>query len=480
VAPPNQLKINVCPAPELVSKMDSLPDKSLHGNSWPRVRSAGEIYFARRCYQIQLKLKNNKQPTILLAATTWWPLSAKLAVSLIRHGCSVEALCPPGHSLRYVSGVRRYHLYRRIGSLNALKRAVVAACPEVVIPCDDGVVSQLHQLYLERPELRALITRSLGTATHFEVVANRERLQQVARAMHIRVPRNKRVTTTDELRDWFERTGDTAVLKQNGTWGGNGVRVVRSLTEAADELTRMLEPAPWTTAWKRMLVNRDPLALWGRRHGKAPVVTLQEFIRGRPANIMMACWKGQVLGAVTVEVLWSQEETGAAMVVRLIDHHEIAQAACALAARLELSGFYGLDFMLDSDSGAAYMIELNPRCTQLGHIPIAGQDDLAGQLCRKLGMVSAKTADRSRPPGLTIGETIAFFPKASLWNPKSRYVCEGYLDMPQEEPALMREMLKEEWPNRQWQARLYHWIRPPRRLQPVAFDEPPTLGDDED
>jgi hypothetical protein len=414
---------------------------------------------------------NDKHTTILLAATTWWPLSAKLAISLIRHGCTVEAICPPGHPLRYVRGVKKYYPYRRIGSLNSLKRGIIAARPEVVIPCDDGVVAQLHQLYLDEPELRALITRSLGTETHFEVVGDRERLQEVARAMHIRVPRNYRVTSTTELHHWFARLGEVVVLKQNGTWGGNGVRVVRSPKEAEDEFTRMCQPVTWIATWKRMIVNRDPLALWSRKKGKVPNVTLQEFIRGRPANIMMACWRGEVLGAVTVEALWAQEETGAAMVVRLIDHHEITHAACLLARKLELSGFYGLDFMVDRDTGEAYLIELNPRCTQLGHIPIARKGDLAGLYCMKLSVLTPEDKEQSGPAGLTIGKTIAFFPKAFLWNPKSCFVSKGYLDLPSNEPALVRELLQQQWPDRQWQARSYHWMRPPRQQHPVAFDE---------
>ena len=73
--------------------------------------------------------------------------------------------------------------------------------------------------------------------------------------------------------------GDTAALKQDGTWGGNGVHVAHSITEAAQELTHMLRPTPWTVVCKRMVVDRDPLALWNKKHGN-PVVTLQEFIPG--------------------------------------------------------------------------------------------------------------------------------------------------------------------------------------------------------
>jgi len=373
-----------------------------------------------------------------------------------------------------VRGVRRYHLYSRVNSLRTLQKAIAATCPKLVIPCDDGVVWQLHQLHHERPELRTLIARSLGAAAHFGVVDSRERLLEVAQELRIRVPRTSRAESADDLRAWFERIGDAVVLKQDGTWGGNGVHVARSLTEAAQVLTRMLRPMPWTFACKRMVVDRDPLALWNKRH-ENPTVTLQEFIPGRPANLMMACWKGQVLGAVMVEVLWSQGATGAGMVVRLINHCEIARAACKLAKRLELSGFHGLDFVLEADSGAAYLIEMNPRCTQLGHLSISGQGSLAGLLCRELGVHPATTPSSTETVGLTAGETIAFFPKAFSGNPTFGYLGEGYQDLPREQPALVQELLKEEWPDRQWPARLYHWIRPRTPLAPTAFDEVGTL-----
>jgi len=388
----------------------------------------------------------------------------------VRHGCSVEALCPPGHPLRQVRGVRRCHLYSRVNSLRALQRTIAATRPQVVIPCDDGVVWQLHRLYEQQPELRDLIARSLGAAAHFEVVDSRERLLEVAQELQIRVPRTRRAQSVDDLHEWFEHIENTVVLKQDGTWGGNGVRVVRSITEAANELTHMLRPTPWTVACKRLVIDRDPLALWSKRQ-QNPVVTVQEFIKGRPANLMMACWKGQVLGAVMVEVVWSQGTTGAAMVVRLIDRCEIARAACKLAKRLELSGFHGLDFILEAESGAAYLIEMNPRCTQLGHLPISGLGDLAGLLCRKLSVASPTETGPICPVGLTTGETIAFFPKAYSGNPANAYLGEGYQDLPLEDQALMRELLKQEWPDRQWLARLYHWIRPRMVQAPAAFDE---------
>ena len=407
------------------------------------------------------------KPSVVIAASSWWPLAAKIAVSLLDHGCRVEAVCAPGHPLRHVRGISRYHHYSQLRSLDSLKEAIRAASPDVVIPCDDGVVLQLHQLYEEQPDLRMVIARSLGEPMHFEVVASRERLHDVAQELGIRVPKSARIRTQGELSKWFDRPVDRAVLKQDGTWGGRGVRVVDNQAEASAELRQMLRPLSWPAVCKRMAVDRDPIAFWSRKDN-TPVVTLQEYIPGRPANLMMACWKGEILGTVTVEVLRAQGATSAAVMVKLIHHPEIAQAACCLAKRLHLSGFYGLDFILEEKTRAAYLLEMNPRCTQLGHLPIDAQGDLVGLLCRQLGVYSPVPAEQR--VSLRAGDTVAFFPKAASLSLESNEVQHAYQDIPWQRPELVEELLKPSWPYRQWPARLYHWVRPPRLEKPVAFD----------
>jgi ATP-grasp domain len=408
------------------------------------------------------------QPRVVVAASSWWPLAAKIALSLLEHGCKVEAVCAPGHPLRFVRGISKYHHYSRLRSLASLKNALREASPDLVIPCDDGVVLQLHQIYREQPELRAMLSRSLGEAEHFAAVASREQLQNVAQELGIRVPQSMRIKTQGELDTWFDWPVTRAVLKQDGTWGGRGVRVVESKAEAAAELEEMLKPLSWAVVAKRMAVDRDPIALWSRKD-RTPVVTLQEYIPGCPANLMMACWQGEILGAVTAEVMQAQGATSAAMVVRLIDHPEITQAACQLAKRLQLSGFYGVDFILQEGTRAAYLLEMNPRCTQLGHLPVDGQGDLVGLLCRQLNPDRVVPAEKRF--GLRAGDAVAFFPKATTLNAVSRELLHAYQDTPWQRPELVEELLKPSWPYRQWPARLYHWVRPPRSEKPVAFAE---------
>jgi hypothetical protein len=121
---------------------------------------------------------------------------------------------------------------------------------------------------------------------------------------------------------------------------------------------------------------------------------------------------------VTVEVLFAQSATETALAVRLIESDEIGTAAERIAGRLQLSGFHGLDFILEEETGHAYLIELNPRCTQLGHLQIAPHGDLAGVFCRSFsGATLPENAE------FVNQETIAFFPEALMSHPKCPDTC---------------------------------------------------------
>ena len=130
----------------------------------------------------------------------------------------------------------------------------------------------------------------------------------------------------------------------------------------------------------------------------------------------------------------------------------------------KLNGFYGLDFIREEGTGTLYLIELNPRCTQLGHLNVSAQGDLAGALSARL-----KAHPQSSEEPIE-NDTIAFFPQAFNRNPQSPYLVRGYHDVPWTEPNLVRHLLKEPWPDRQLLARLYHFFRSPRRPEEVTFD----------
>jgi carbamoylphosphate synthase large subunit len=308
----------------------------------------------------------------------------------------------------------------------------------------------------------------LGPPEFFSVIENRYQFLSMAADLGIRVPKTRRVAVVEDLEAWHAEFGTTAVLKVDGESGGNGVRISHSLDESIAAWRELRQPSRAMTAWKRLLIDRDPLALWLRGRDHVRDITVQEFIPGRPANSMFASWDGEMLAVGSVVVVASEGPTGAAIIVRAIKDEEMKRAAERVASQLKLSGFYGMDFILDSRSGAPYLIEMNPRCTQLGHIEFTDQGSLAG-------VFSAVLRGEPRPqsvPQSVLSQTIALFPQALAAGEACRPLLDNsYHDVPRQEPELQAELMLQSWPRRRLAARLYHAFRPVSRIDPILFED---------
>ena len=101
-----------------------------------------------------------------------------------------------------------------------------------------------------------------------------------------------------------------------------------------------------------------------------PLVNAQIFVPGREATSLVACWKGTVLVSLHFEVLNKQDSTGPASVLCLITEDDMYGAAENMVRRLSLSGLHGLDWMLETNTGKPYLIEMNLRATQVGHLAL--------------------------------------------------------------------------------------------------------------
>jgi predicted ATP-grasp superfamily ATP-dependent carboligase len=119
--------------------------------------------------------------------------------------------------------------------------------------------------------------------------------------------------------------------------------------------------------------------------------------------------------------------------MRLIDSCEMSIAAEKIVRRLNLSGIVGLDFMLEEQTGNPYLIEVNPRATQVGHLTLGSGRDLPAALYAALTGEVIREA-----PKITENRTIALFPQEWKRNPESSFLQSGYHDVPWEEPELIR------------------------------------------
>ena len=387
-------------------------------------------------------------PKVLLTDTNRWANPARIAIGLAKAGCRVSAVCPTrGHPLLSTRIVQETFPYSSLRPLESLVAAIEATEPQIIIPCDDRGVQHLHELYARARSLRTsgkglanLIEYSLGSAESYPIVSGRCDLLRIACEEGVRVPDTKALKTADDLKSWQAGHGLPWVLKGDGTFGGRGVRIAQTPVQAEkffSEITRLFGA---TRAIKRMIVNRDPFWLrpWWNNH--RPAIIVQSYIQGRPANCAFVCWKGEVLAGIGVEVVSSEGLTGPADIVRVVDNPEMMLAAERIARRLGLSGFFGLDFMVENGSGATYLIEMNPRCTPLSHLQLGKGRDMIEALGAQLS---------SRPlheiPPVTQNNMIAYFPQAR--HCKSEFLQSSFQDIPQGEPDLVEDLLRP-WPDR--------------------------------
>ena len=312
---------------------------------------------------------------ILLATTVKWPSAAYLAGAFAALGCSVEAVFPRGHALGVSRHVGRAHTYYPLRPHSSFAAAIAAAKPDLIVPCDDRAVSHLLSIEAQAPALKSV--------------------------------------------------GLPAVLKADGSWGGDGVAVVRTHEEASRAFRKLAGPPSRLRSLSRAVLRKDAHFLQEALVPKTAPVQVQRFIRGKPATSAFACRDGEVLAAIHMDVVQSRGATGPAMLIERTDCNKMDEAARRIARRFGLSGLHGLDFVRDDD-GVPHLIEINPRATQICHLALGAGHDLPSALL-------------SRPPRLTATDSplIALFPQAWSTGRLSPDALAAYHDVPWDDPEVV-------------------------------------------
>ena len=395
---------------------------------------------------------SSKPPKVLLVCTVRWFATARLAKALLDAGCELEAVCPIDHPIGKLRAKLPHYRYHPLMPELSIGSAIAQARPDFVIPCDDLATQVFHRLYERARRAGAtdicdLFERSLGDAEGFPVTTSRARLMSSAAEVGVRVPTTVVAQTLPELDRVLNDIGFPCVLKTDGTFGGRGVRIVRSRFDATRTWRTLSSPPSPARAIKRALINRDGNYLLPSLRRTRPVLNVQQFVSGGDANSTVACRGGRVLASITVAVVETLGEQGPSSVVQIIDNPEITQAVAKIVGHLKLTGLFGFDFVLERMTGDPYLIEMNPRATQICHVPTQDGRDLAGALAAELSGV-----DCARRVPIMAGGLVSFFPQEWLRDPESPSLQMTYHDVPWDEPELIRACIDEASTHRVWDA----------------------------
>ena len=375
---------------------------------------------------------------VLLVTTVEWTSTARYAGGFVAAAWTVEALCPrraPAAVSRYVSAS---HRYRPLMALSSLHRAIAKSAPDLVVPCDDRAVGLLLRLYRKQLKARgenapivSLLRRSLGSPESFDAILPRAVSMRTAAQLGIRTPEILALANESELSESLDRIGLPAVLKADGSWGGEGVSVVRTREEAVAAFRHLLRPASRLRNVARAFKRKDAHFLREALRPAKQQISIQKFVAGRSAASAFACWQGEVVGRIYYDVLVSDGPGGPPNVIRRIDCPQIDEASRKVAKHFGLSGIYGLDFIRD-DAGDVHLIEINPRTTQGGTLAFGEGRDLPAALA---GCVTRSEA--TRRPAIA-NDVVAFFPREWQRDAASPYLLGGHHDVPWDDAAILR------------------------------------------
>jgi len=372
--------------------------------------------------------------TVMLVTTVDWTSTARYAHGFCAASWRVEAISPPNAPVARSRYVARCHRYRPLFALSSLRKALAAARPDLIVACDDRAVAlllKLHARQKEGSQLQALIERSLGAPRAFATILSRPRSMAAARDAGILAAETLAIADEAALAAGLARFGLPAVLKSDGSWGGDGVAVVHTREQALRAFRRLKRPASRLRNLVRAVKRRDAHFLIQALWPSSPALSLQRFVTGTPSASAFACWKGEVVAHLAYDVLISDGAMGPPNVIRRVDCAQMRDASERVAKRFGLSGIYGLDFIRDA-SGSAHLIEINPRTTQGGTLPFGEGRDLPSAL--------AACAARAPAPRRAAIETdiVAFFPNEWQRDAASPYLVQGFHNVPWDDPAVLK------------------------------------------
>ena len=350
----------------------------------------------------------------------------------------VDAVGPSNSIIHGLDAVRHGHRLSLTRPLRSIARAIEEENPDLVIPSDDPSRQALNRLYdLADPTTRrgavtrAYLARSLGPPETYDEIYSRSALMEIAARRGLCAPRMTEVARLDDAVAWQERLGGLAVMKTDGSWGGRDVEIVAGADEVA-AWHRLSRPPSAVRILKRLVLDHSPWPLRDRLTGRRPVVSIQAYVAGRPANVAVACLDGEVLAAVTAEVVVSTRPTGPATVLRVMDNPEMTETAASLVKALRLTGLCGFDFVIEAETGRAHLVELYTRATPTAHLLTVDGADPLRSLAAALRRQGATTPDTvCRRPGRAV-------PPRGPARPGQRVPRHGSPRRPGERPGLRR------------------------------------------
>jgi predicted ATP-grasp superfamily ATP-dependent carboligase len=380
-------------------------------------------------------LGNDMDRKVLLVTTVGWPSVARYAGGFSTAGCVVDAFSPKAASVAESRYVARHFRYRPMAAISSLRQAVIPSAPDLLVACDDRAVTLLLDLAKTgNGAFAPLVARSLGKLENYPSMLSRAGSLAAMKAEGVRIPDTFAVSNEDELKHHLSQIGYPAVLKADGSWGGEGVVIAKDEASALAAYRRLSRTPSRLRSAVRAIRRKDMHFLLDAIAPKPRFISVQQFIPGTSSASAFASWNGEIKGLICYDILVSEGMIGPPNVIRRVDDPEMERASRIVAKHFGLSGLHGLDFIRDAD-GRVHLIEINPRGTQGGTLAFGPGRDLPSDLATA-AFGSVDGVRRAIP-----NDTVVLFPRVWRSNPHSEWLQTGFHDVPWDDPAMLRAVL---------------------------------------
>ncbi|HEX4524018.1 MAG TPA: hypothetical protein VH704_10900 [Casimicrobiaceae bacterium] len=374
-------------------------------------------------------------PVLLVATATQWFGTARIPRSLTRAGFEVSLLAPRdtlAEKSRFIARIRHLPDNATLRQwVDAFTETVELTSPRLVLPCDDTAFRLLQTLALSPPggmrpeshlQLARLIGNSLGDTRFYRTSVEKTLLPPAAEALGIRVPPYAIIDTPAAARSFAAAHGYPIVLKRDHSTAGEGVAIVDSSDEVAAAFEHLARPD-----------LSDPAA------AATGTVLIQALIDGDVHYENTAAWNGRRVGGFAVHRLeYADDVKGPAAVIRCYRSDEICDFSAKLVRGFGMTGLFATEYIVERTSGDAYLLEVNRRMTPGLHVG----SRIGVDLCAALHCAMQGVAPTTRI-GLDDGEEHLniHFPQEWLRDPRSHYLRNHPVDIPWDEPELIKAML---------------------------------------
>ena len=381
-----------------------------------------------------VKAKNHRPAVAMICGERFWTGRARLPARLHARGFTVHVFCLREDYIarsRYAATVHPLRSFRGLvlrSEAGRIRRALEKLQPDFIIPGDEnGLLLVAAMVSRATPVLRNTVQRSLGDPAFLVHLLNKNNFISAAAAAGFRVPGSVPLPSGGRLPVLLEQAEYPLVLKGEWGSGGRAVHLCRDLRAAAQ-------------VWQ----NHQPTAAGGlRRFIKHALFTetgpnrrllMQPLHQGRESMFVFLADKGRILSSLLAEKVAAHPwPRGPSTVVQVYDDPGLTARLGQLVARLGLTGFGGIDFILPAGSRQPVLLELNPRPVPLvtwsfcAGVDMARvlKDHLDGQPCRQ---------DKVRPG------PVVFFPAEYRREPASPWLQGTGHDVPVDDPDLLHAM----------------------------------------